>query len=220
MRARAAPPASSSPASGPGATNLLTGLAQAKAAFSPVVALAGSLSSAHVYRDAFQEVDRQAVFTPVTKKSWTLTQTSRIPEMTAVAFRTALTPRQGPVLLNLPRDLLADSYDFAKLPPRARRGLRGPSGSADLIAHAAQFLRAAKAPLIIAGGGVKNGRHHASVLRLAELLNAPVATSPGHGDAVPCRVCILCTRGNVVASDLAKTADVILALGTRLGFNN
>lgn len=208
---------------GPGATNLLTGLAQAKAAYSPVVALAGSLSSAHVYRDAFQEVDQQAVFTPVTKKSWTLTQTSRIPEMSAEAFRTALTPRQGPVLLNLPRDLLAESHDFAKLPPPMRRSLRGPAGAADLIAHAARLLRAAKAPLIIAGGGVKNGRHHAAVMRLAEMINAPIAASPGHGDAVPCTHPLYAgqvgPRGNVVASDLAKTADVILALGTRLGFN-
>src|SRR5688572_3274363 len=65
---------------GPGATNLVTGLSQALAAYSPVVALAGSLSSAHVYRDAFQEVDQQALFRPVTKKTWTLTQTRRIPE--------------------------------------------------------------------------------------------------------------------------------------------
>ena len=207
---------------GPGATNLLTGLAQAKAAYSPVVALAGSLSSAHVYRDAFQEVDQQAVFTPVTKKSWTLTQTSRIPEMTAQAFQTALTPRQGPVLLNLPRDLLAESHDFAAMAPRQRQ-LRGPAGAADLVARAAALLRGARAPLIIAGGGVKNGRHHEAVMRLAELINAPVAASPGHGDAVPCTHPLYAgqvgPRGNAVASDLAKTADVILALGTRLGFN-
>jgi thiamine pyrophosphate-dependent acetolactate synthase large subunit-like protein len=62
---------------GPGATNLVTGLAQAYAAFSPVVSIAGSLSSAHVYRDAFQEVDQQALFKPVTKKTWTVTQTAR-----------------------------------------------------------------------------------------------------------------------------------------------
>jgi thiamine pyrophosphate-dependent acetolactate synthase large subunit-like protein len=80
---------------GPGATNLVTGLAQAYAAYSPVVALAGSLSSAHVYRDAFQEVDQQALFRPVTKKTWTLTQAARIPEMMREAFRTALTPRRA-----------------------------------------------------------------------------------------------------------------------------
>ena len=79
--------ASSSPArTGPGATNLVTGLAQANAAYSPVVALAGSLSSAHVYRDAFQEVDQQALFKPVTKKTWTVTQAARIPEMVREAF--------------------------------------------------------------------------------------------------------------------------------------
>jgi acetolactate synthase-1/2/3 large subunit/sulfoacetaldehyde acetyltransferase len=127
------------------------------------------------------------------------------------------------VLLNLPRDLLAASHDFPTRSSPARRALRGPGGAADLIAQAAPLLRDAKAPLIIAGGGVKNGRRHASVLRLAELLNAPVATSPGHGDAVPCTHPLYAgqvgPRGNVVASDLAKTADVILALGTRLGFN-
>ena len=89
---------------GPGATNLVTGLAQAKAAFSPVVSIAGSLSTAHVYRDAFQEVDQQALFTPITKKTWTVTQTARVPEMFREAFRVAMTPRCGPVLLNLPRD--------------------------------------------------------------------------------------------------------------------
>ena len=98
---------------GPGATNLVTGLAQALAAYSPVVALAGSLSSAHIYRDAFQEVDQQSLFKPITKKTWTLTQTSRIPEMMREAFSTALTARRGPVVLNLPRDLLAETADIS-----------------------------------------------------------------------------------------------------------
>ncbi|WP_077000130.1 thiamine pyrophosphate-binding protein [Variovorax sp. KK3] len=209
---------------GPGATNLVTGLAQAHAAYSPVVALAGSLSSAHVYRDAFQEVDQQALFRPVTKKTWTLTQTARIPEMMGEAFRTALSPRRGPVLLNLPRDLLAESaeFDFA-----ARAGSMHFDGSftasREAIEQAADLLRGAKNPLILAGGGVKNGRHHAAVLALAEMLNAPVVTSPGHGDAIPCTHPLYAgqmgPRGNVVASELARTADVILALGTRLGFN-
>ena len=63
---------------GPGATNLVTGLAQAKAAYSPVIALAGMLSSGHVHRDAFQEVDQQALFTPVTKKTWTVPSADRV----------------------------------------------------------------------------------------------------------------------------------------------
>ena len=209
---------------GPGATNLVTGMAQAFAAFSPVVALAGSLSSAHVYRDAFQEVDQQALFKPVTKKTWNVTQTQRIPEMVREAFRTAMTPRRGPVALNLARDLLAESVEMESIGSPQGRGLDGnAAGKEDLIQLAAAILRSAKKPLIIAGGGVKNGRAHAQTLRLAELLNAPVATSPGHGDAIPAAHPLyggqVGPRGNVVASDMAREADVILALGTRIGFN-
>jgi acetolactate synthase-1/2/3 large subunit/sulfoacetaldehyde acetyltransferase len=209
---------------GPGATNLVTGLAQAHAAYSPVVALAGSLSSAHVYRDAFQEVDQQALFRPVTKKTWTLPQSARIPELMREAFRTALAPRRGPVLLNLPRDLLAETRAFdAPLPAAGRQFEGGFRATPELLERAAALLRSAERPLILAGGGVKNGRHHAAVLALAELLDAPVASSPGHGDAVPCEHPLYAgqvgPRGNAVASDLARDADVILALGTRLGFN-
>ena len=209
---------------GPGATNLLTGLAQAHAAYSPVVALAGSLSSAHVYRDAFQEVDQQAVFKPVTKKTWTLTQSARIPEMMREAFRTALSPRRGPVLLNLPRDLLAESQDFAApVSPPGRQVEGAARGDLAATLRAAALLRGAQRPLILAGGGVKNGRCHEVVLRLAEKLQAPVVMSPGHGDAVPCTHAHyggqVGPRGNAVASEMARSADVILALGTRLGFN-
>ena len=75
---------------GPGATNLVTGLAQAYAAFSPVVSIAGSLSAEHVYRDAFQEVDQQALFKPITKKTWTVSRTQRVPEMFREAFRSRI----------------------------------------------------------------------------------------------------------------------------------
>ncbi len=209
---------------GPGATNLVTGLAQAYAAFSPVVALAGSLSSAHVYRDAFQEVDQQALFRPITKKTWTLTQTARIPEMMREAFRTALTPRRGPVALNLPRDLLADVTDMPEaIRPHRRQSMGRVGGDAQLIEVAATLLAGAARPLIIAGGGVKNGRCATQVAALAELLQAPVALSPGHGDAISCEHPLYAgqvgPRGNVVASALAREADVILAIGTRLGFN-
>lgn len=209
---------------GPGATNLVTGLAQASAAYSPVVALAGSLSSAHVYRDAFQEVDQQAVFRPVTKKTWTLPQATRIPEMVREAFRTALAPRRGPVLLNLPRDLLAETLEPAPpLLPAGRQVEGRARGDLASTLRAAELLRGAERPLILAGGGVKNGRCHAEVLRLAERLQAPVALSPGHGDAIPCdhdhHAGQVGPRGNAVATGLARSADVILALGTRLGFN-
>ena len=209
---------------GPGATNLVTGLAQASAAYSPVVALAGSLSSAHIHRDAFQEVDQQSLFKPVTKKTWTVTQSRRIPEMVGEAFRTALAPRRGPVVLNLPRDLLAEVIEPE---PGAPAGSQLPAGrqagDPDAVGRAAALLAGAQRPLIIAGGGVKNGRSHEAALALAERLAAPVACSPGHGDALPCEHPLYAgqvgPRGNVVASRLAREADVILALGTRLGFN-
>jgi acetolactate synthase-1/2/3 large subunit/sulfoacetaldehyde acetyltransferase len=209
---------------GPGATNLVTGLAQAHAAFSPVVALAGSLSSAHIYRDAFQEVDQQALFRPITKKTWTVTQAKRIPEMVREAFTTALTPRRGPVALNLPRDILAEvtAIEPAAAPASHRAGASAVADP-ELVRQAARMLAAAQRPLIITGGGIKNAGTHDLVLALAEKLGAPVALSPGHGDAIPCGHRLYAgqvgPRGNAVASALAREADVILALGTRLGFN-
>ena len=210
---------------GPGATNLVTGLAQAFAAFSPVVSVAGSLSSAHVYRDAFQEVDQQALFKPITKKTWTVTQTGRVPEMFREAFRTAMTPRRGPVQLNLPRDVLSEVTGFSEFqPPASYRSQNVPTASAELIKQAAGLLRRASQPVIVTGGGIKNTGGHEDVLALAEVLNAPIILAPGHGDAIPfghpLNAGQMGPRGNVVASRLAKQADVILALGTRLGFNS
>jgi len=209
---------------GPGVTNLVTGIAQARAAYSPVVALAGSLSTGHVYRDAFQEVDQQSLFQPITKKTWTVTQTARLPEMVREAFRTALAPRRGPVVLNLPRDILADTLEDAGEAPAATFEAQGYAAGAPADIEAAlKLLAAAERPLIIAGGGVKNAGAHAHALRLAEAVNAPVAMSPGHGDAIPfghpLNAGQVGPRGNVVASGLAREADVIVALGTRLGFN-
>ncbi len=209
---------------GPGATNLVTGLAQAAAAYSPVVAIAGSLSTAHVYRDAFQEVDQQALFRPVTKKTWTVPQARRIPEMVREAFRTATTPRCGPVVVNVARDMLAETAAFdAPTGPEGWQSGSPCAGAPDAIARAAQLLAGASRPLILAGGGVKNGRCADIALALAECLSAPVAMSPGHGDAVPSDHPLYAgqvgPRGNPVASGLAREADVILALGTRLGFN-
>lgn len=210
---------------GPGATNLVTGLTQAAAAFSPVVSIAGALSSGHVYRDAFQEVDQQALFTPITKKTWTVTSTDRVPEMFRAAFRTALTPRRGPVQLNIPRDVLSGQADIDHFQaPQNYRNHSCPAASDDAVAAAAAALRAAARPVIIAGGGIKNTGGHDAVLALAETINAPVVTSPGHGDAIPfghpLNAGQMGPRGNVVASRLVKEADVILALGTRLGFNS
>lgn len=210
---------------GPGTTNLVTGLAQASAAFSPVVSIAGALSSGHVYRDAFQEVDQQALFKPVTKKTWTATQTERIPEMFRDTFRTALTPRRGPVQLNLPRDILSATAEYeAFQSPENYRCYSLPGVAANEVANAATLLRSAKRPVIVTGGGIKTNAGHIEVTALAEALNAPIATAPGHGDVIPfghpLNAGQIGPRGNAVASRLVKEADVILAIGTRLGFNS
>ncbi|MFT5506913.1 MAG: thiamine pyrophosphate-dependent acetolactate synthase large subunit-like protein, partial [Gammaproteobacteria bacterium] len=210
---------------GPGATNLVTGLAQAAAAFSPVVSIAGSLSSAHVYRDAFQEIDQQSLFKPVTKKTWTVTQTDRIPEMFREAFRVAMSPRRGPVQLNLPRDVLSAQADFPDFQsPDNYRLQSAPTASDTSIKAAADLLHSALKPVIVIGGGIKNNNAHIEALALAESINAPIIMAPGHGDAIPADHRLnggqMGPRGNPVASRLAKEADVILALGTRLGFNS
>lgn len=210
---------------GPGATNLVTGLSQAMAAYTPLVSISGALSSSHVYRDAFQEVDQQALFEPVTKKTWTATSTDRIPEMFREAFRVANSPRKGPVQLNLPRDVLSKDFDFGAMQsPRNYRSFAWPQANSDAIKQAAAMLHGASRPVIIAGGGIKNTGGDAEALALAEALGAPIVTSPGHGDAVPFSHRLnagqMGPRGNRVASRLVKEADVILALGTRLGFNS
>ena len=209
---------------GPGATNLVTGLSQAKAAFSPVVALAGMLAQGHVYRDAFQEVDQQALFTPVTKKTWTVPSADRVTELMAEGFRHALSPRRGPVLLNLPRNVLAAQTEVGALPaPSATRVQAVPAGADAQIAQAARMLAGAERPVIVVGGGIKSAFASDAACALAEALHAPMVTSPGHGDAVPfghpLNAGQMGPRGNPVASRLVREADVILALGTRLGFN-
>ena len=210
---------------GPGTTNLVTGLAQAAAAYSPVISLAGALASGHQYRDAFQEVDQQALFKPVTKKTWTATSPDRVPEMVREAFRTALAPRRGPVHLNLPRDVLSGRSSFEALPgPERYRAYENAVAPQASVAAAVKLLSGADRPVIIAGGGIKHSSAQESVLALAEHLGAPAVTSPGHGDALPfghpLNAGQMGPRGNPVASRLVKAADVILALGTRLGFNS
>lgn len=209
---------------GPGATNLVTGLAQAKAAYSPVVSIAGALASGHRYRDAFQEVDQDALFKPITKKTWTATSADRVPEMLREAYREAMAPRRGPVQLNLPRDVLSAQAEFEEFQtPAQYRPFAAPGGAPEAIEAAAKLLAGANQPVIIAGGGIKNTDGAEDCLRLAEALNCPVVTSPGHGDAIPfghpLNAGQMGPRGNVVASRLVKEADVILGLGTRIGFN-
>ena len=207
---------------GPGATNLVTGVAQANAAFSPVISLAGAIATEHVGKDAFQEIDQQAIFETITKKTWSIKQTNKIPEILNEAFNLALTPRCGPVHVNLPRDVLANSDSFAKF--KKIKKATNPVASKENITKAIDIILSSSQPVIIAGGGVKNTQAHEEVVKLAKILNIPIVSSAGHGDAIPFNENLYAgqmgPRGNPIASKLVKEADVILALGTRLGFNS
>jgi len=210
---------------GPGATNLVTGLAQAKAAYSPVIALAGMLSSGHVHRDAFQEVDQQALFTPVTKKTWTVPSADRVQEFIQEAHRVALAPRKGPVHINLPRDVLsAQTPVAATRSPDRYRNHSSPAPDPAALAAAVRLIESSERPVIVAGGGIKDPGAWEPAVALSEVIDAPIVCSPGHGDAVPARVeramGQMGPRGNPVASRLVLDADVLIVLGSRLGFNS
>ena len=207
---------------GPGATNTITGLAQAKAAFSPVVSLAGAISSEHEGKDAFQEVDQQSLFAPVTKKSFKIAETENIHSIMQEAFKVAITPRMGPVNINLPRDVMGKTSSFHD--PVKYQMDKLPEAKVSSLMKAVELLTKANNPVIIVGAGIKNNSSHETVLALAKLINAPCCSSAGHGDALPFEHPLnagqMGPRGNAVASRLVKEADVILVLGSRLGFNS
>jgi thiamine pyrophosphate-dependent acetolactate synthase large subunit-like protein len=209
---------------GPGATNLVTGLAQARLAYSPVVAVAGLPASGHIDTDVFQEIDQQSLFSPVTKQTRTVRAAGRLPEYLDEALRVASSGRRGPVVVNVPSDVLAAEVDTGQLGPARREPAAPPGPAAAAAARAAELLNGAQRPLIIAGAGVKWARASGPLMELADRLNAPVAASAGNADVVPNDYRLYAgqigPRGNAVATGLARNADVILALGTRLGFNS
>ena len=210
---------------GPGATNLVTGLAQAKAAFSPVVSIAGSYSTKDKMEDAFQGLDQQSLFGPVTKKTWTVKSVKKIPKVFSDAFKLAMSPRRGPVCINLPRNILANKENF-KINEKKQSfdNQNSTKAKSSYIKKAVKIINNSKQVVIIAGGGIKYTAKHNNVIKLAELLNAPMVTAAGHGDAIPFSHKLnagqMGPRGNPVASRLVKEANVIIALGTRLGFNS
>jgi acetolactate synthase-1/2/3 large subunit/sulfoacetaldehyde acetyltransferase len=140
------------------------------------------------------------------------------------AFRVANAPRKGPVQLNLPRNVLSGQAEFAAMQnPSDYRPVSVQAAPESSINQAAGLLNNAARPVIMVGGGIKNTAAGAHAMALAEAYNIPVVSSPGHGDAVPfghpLNAGQMGPRGNPVASRLVKEADVILALGTRIGFN-
>ncbi len=210
---------------GPGATNLVTGIAQAKAAFSPVVSIAGSFSTKDNMEDAFQGLDQQSLFKPITKKTWTVKNVKNIPQVFSDAFKLAMSSRRGPVCINLPRNILSEKYSYKinenKKSYENQSSIKAKSNS---IKKAVKIISKSIKGVIVAGGGIKYNSKYKEVIKLSKLLNIPIVTAAGHGDAIPYNYKLnagqMGPRGNPVASKLVKEADVIIALGTRLGFNS
>ena len=210
---------------GPGATNLVTGLAQAKAAFSPVISLAGLYSTKDKMEDAFQGLDQQSLFEPVTKKTITLKNSKKIPNAISDGFNVAMSPRRGPVCINLPRNLLAEKNNY-KINEKIKsfKNTNNTQSNPNSIKRAAKLISNSSKGIIIVGGGIKYTSGFKPVIELAEYLNVPIVTAAGHGDAIPFNHKLnagqMGPRGNPVATKLTKEADIILAIGTRLGFNS
>ncbi len=203
---------------GPGATNATSGIAQAWAESSPVIALFGDVSTLHKGKGAstFHEIDQEGVFRPITKASIRLERGDRIVETLQQAFRIASAPRMGPVVLNIPRDIQKAKWEYT-MPAdvTAYRSAGRARGDAAQIDKAAQLLREAKYPVLLAGGGVKWAQCQGDVLALAKLLDAPVVVSHKGtiSDLEPYCAGIVGTTNSPVATETIRRADVILALG-------
>lgn len=206
---------------GPGSANMVLGLAQAKMAYSPVVAITGLPSTQHLGRDAFQEIDQNTLFLPVTKRVLTVPRSDRIPEFIVEAFRIANSGRRGPVVVNIPRDLF--NYSIETAIPQAPEALAVPSADRATLEKIKQMILSSKSPVIHAGAGIKWGRASEKLAKLADKLQIPITNSAAHTDVIPVNHPLYAggvgPRGNSVASNLMRNADLILALGTRLGFN-
>ena len=208
---------------GPGVLNLTYGIGSAYVAHSPVVVIAPSASRRDQYRGSTQEFDQVALFKPITKAAFPINRIDRLPDALRHAFRVATSGKMGPVLLDIPRDLLpGGEVELELLPPEAYRpGQTRARGDLGLIQRAADLLAAARRPVILAGGGVQWSNAGDVVCRLAELTGAAIVTSYGRADAVPSDhpnfLGHLGRLGSAEGIEAVREADVILAVGTRLG---
>src|SRR5207302_10613323 len=165
--------------SGPGATNLVTGVANAFTDAAPLVAIGGASPRVYLGMEAFQEIDQVAVMRPVTKWAERIYDARRIPEMVATAFRQATTGRPGPVYLDLPGDVLGEAVDEAAVafPARCEPPPR-PQGDPAAVADAVGLLAGAERPLVIGGSGVWWSDAAAAFQAFVDATGIPFYTNP------------------------------------------
>jgi len=202
---------------GPGVTNFVTGVAAAYWAHSPVVFITPETGSLTMGLGGFQETEQLPIFSKITKYQGHVNSPRRMAEIAARCFDRAML-EMGPTQLNIPRDFFYGEIEASIAKPM-RIG-HGPGDSAALDA-AAELLAGASFPVIVAGGGVISSGATAEAIEVADLLGAPVCNSYLHNDSFPASHALavgpLGYQGSKAAMKLIAQADVVLALGTRLG---
>jgi sulfoacetaldehyde acetyltransferase len=202
---------------GPGITNFVTAIAAAYWAHSPVVAITPEAGTMTAGLGGFQETDQMPIFSRITRFQAHVNRAERIAELTHRAFTLAMAER-GPVQINVPRDYFFGEIDATIAPEqRIERG----AGDAAGLDEAAQVLVEAEFPVILVGGGAIMAGGCGEARELAEYLQAPVVTSYLHNDAFPASHPLMCGplgyQGSKTAMRIIAQADVVLALGSRLG---
>jgi acetolactate synthase-1/2/3 large subunit len=206
--------------SGPGATNLVTPLADAYMDSVPMVAITGQVPTAAIGTDAFQEADIRGITMPVTKHNFLVTSADDIPQKIAEAFHLASTGRPGPVLVDIPKDVLQATTDFS-WPPRidlpGYKPTTRPHGKQ--VREAAALIARARQPVLYVGGGVLKAEASEELAELAELTGAPVVTTlmarGAFPDSHPLNLGMPGMHGNVTAVTALQKADLLIALGAR-----
>ena len=203
---------------GPGATNAAAGVHIARQDSTPMILFVGQIDRNHVDREAFQEMDYAAVFGPIAKWAAEVRQTDRLPEYIARAFHVATSGRPGPVVLALPEDMLSDTADVADVPPPAPR-VTGIDPAAATVITAE--LANAKRPLVVVGGPHWSPQAATDLVTFAESWSLPVAVTFRRQDRLdndhPNYAGDLGVGMNPKLAKRLQDADLILALGTRMG---
>ncbi len=206
--------------SGPGATNLVTAIADAHMDSVPIVAITGQVPRASIGTDAFQEADICGITMPITKHNFLVIDPAEIPRAIAEAFHLASTGRPGPVLVDIPKDVLQAQLSFSWPPEIDLPGYRPttrPHGKQ--IREAARLIATARRPVLYVGGGVIRARATAALRELAELTGAPVVTTllarGAFPDSHPQHVGMPGMHGTVAAVAAMQRSDLLIALGAR-----
>tara|TARA_R110002020_G_scaffold21009_7_gene71439 strand:- start:25595 stop:27328 length:1734 start_codon:yes stop_codon:yes gene_type:complete len=206
--------------SGPGATNLVTGLADAQIDSTPMVCITGQVARHLLGSDAFQETDIIGISTPVTKWNYQVTQASEIPKILAKAFYIARSGRPGPVLVDITKNAQIDTFEFSYEPCTGVRSYNpSPKPDMESIKAAATLINGAKKPYIIFGQGVILGKAEAQLKALVEKAGIPAAWTILGLSAMdtdhPLNVGMVGMHGNYGPNVLTNECDVLVAIGMR-----